>query len=365
MAEYEAKVYQNEFLPVGATDVNAIVSFARRSQGVARGAAGEIIAVDTSGSMGKKLNTARATALAILQRLADGTPFALIAGTHRAYLAYPEVTTGSGMDLIDSATRARAKEALRRLVPDGGTAFGTWLKLAALLFQSASVPEPRHLTIITDGGNRNELPSQLTAAIDSCKGQFSCDVLVLDEQPHPELEQIAGSLGGKVVVMPPQDQLGPLLDLLLHQQTDAVDRQVQLRLWLPKDAQLLYLRRVAPDLEEFHPSFDGQFALLPSADWSDEEREYHLGVRLPPRSLGKEQLAARLELLQAGSARASARVIAKWQASESQAEPLTPLTLPQAPREEATSLLNLDADTGRTEPAADTQLDAGTSKLGG
>ncbi len=56
MAEFTAAVYQNEFLPDGGTDVNAIVTVTCAGAGTAgqtgSGAAGEIIIVDTSGSMG-------------------------------------------------------------------------------------------------------------------------------------------------------------------------------------------------------------------------------------------------------------------------------------------------------------------------
>ena len=56
MAEFTAAVYQNEFLPDGGTDVNAIVTIACSGAGTAGqtggGSAGEIIIVDTSGSMG-------------------------------------------------------------------------------------------------------------------------------------------------------------------------------------------------------------------------------------------------------------------------------------------------------------------------
>ena len=53
MAQFTATVYQNEFLPDGGTDVNAIVTVTCTGAGEAgRGAggqAGEIIIVDTSG----------------------------------------------------------------------------------------------------------------------------------------------------------------------------------------------------------------------------------------------------------------------------------------------------------------------------
>ena len=56
MALFSTAVYQNEHLPDGGTDVNAIVRIGVQDAGAAGsdGAAGEIIIVDCSGSMGQR-----------------------------------------------------------------------------------------------------------------------------------------------------------------------------------------------------------------------------------------------------------------------------------------------------------------------
>ena len=93
MAEFTAEVYQNEFLPEAGTDVNAIVTITCSGAGSAgqtgSGDAGEIIIVDTSGSMGRaKLEAAKVAAAAAVDQIIDGTWFAVVAGTHQAYLAF-------------------------------------------------------------------------------------------------------------------------------------------------------------------------------------------------------------------------------------------------------------------------------------
>src|ERR687897_3445803 len=85
MAEFSASVYQNEFLPDGGTDVNAIVTVTCSGAGAAgqtgAGDAGEIIIVDTSGSMGRmKLEAAKLAASAAVNQILDGTWFAVVAG---------------------------------------------------------------------------------------------------------------------------------------------------------------------------------------------------------------------------------------------------------------------------------------------
>src|ERR671912_829830 len=94
MAEFTASVYSNEFLPDGGTDVNAIVTVTCSGAGAAgqtgAGDAGEIIIVDTSGSMGRmKLEAAKLAASAAVNQILDGTWFAVVAGTHQAHLSYP------------------------------------------------------------------------------------------------------------------------------------------------------------------------------------------------------------------------------------------------------------------------------------
>lgn len=135
MAEFAATVYQNEFLPEGGTDVNAIVTVTCTGAGAAgrtgSGDAGEIIIVDTSGSMGRtRMEAAKLAADAALDQIADGTWFAVVAGTHQAYLAYPPVRSGPGMVVMDANHRFQAHQAVQQFRADGGTAMGQWLTLA-------------------------------------------------------------------------------------------------------------------------------------------------------------------------------------------------------------------------------------------
>src|ERR671913_2646120 len=110
MAEFTAAVYQNEFLPDGGTDVNAIVTVTCSGAGAAgqtgAGDAGEIVIVDTSGSMGRtKLAAAKVAASAAVDQILDGTYFAVVAGTHQAYLAFPPVRSGAGLVQMNPGAR--------------------------------------------------------------------------------------------------------------------------------------------------------------------------------------------------------------------------------------------------------------------
>src|ERR687895_1241739 len=208
MADFTAAVYQNEFLPAGGTDVNAIVTITCRGAGTAGrtgvGDAGEIIIVDTSGSMGRtKMEAAKQAAAAAIDQIVDGTYFAVVAGTHQAYLAFPPVRQGAGMVRMDPNARFAAHQAISMFRSDGGTAMGTWLTLAGRLFDSIPMLVQRHAILLTDGENHNETPEQLTSAIAMATGRFQCDCrgVGVDWQVA-EVRRIAQALLGTVDIVP-------------------------------------------------------------------------------------------------------------------------------------------------------------------
>src|ERR687895_91702 len=208
MADFTAAVYQNEFLPDGGTDVNAIVTVTCRGAGTAgrtgAGDAGEIVIVDTSGSMGRtKLEAAKQAASAAIDQILDGTYFAVVAGTHQAYLAFPPVRQGAGMVRMEPGARFAAHQAISMFRSDGGTAMGTWLTLAGRLFDSIPMLAQKHAILLTDGENHNETPQQLTSAIAAATGKFQCDCrgVGVDWQVA-EVRRIAQALLGTVDIVP-------------------------------------------------------------------------------------------------------------------------------------------------------------------
>ncbi len=76
---------------------------------------------------------------------------------------------------MDERTRAEAKAAVATFWADGGTAMGTWLRLATSVFASVPGLAQKHAILLTDGINQHETPEQLSAAIENARGQFQCD----------------------------------------------------------------------------------------------------------------------------------------------------------------------------------------------
>ena len=319
MATFSAEVYQNEFLPEGGSDVHAIVTVTCTGAGTAGssggGAAGEIVIIDSSGSMGvDKFVAAQQAAAAALDEVHDGVWVAVIAGNHEAHLAYP--ISGAGMVRMDARTRADAKAAVNVLKPNGGTAMGTWLSLATTLF--ASVPDlaQKHAILLTDGINQHETPEQLTEAIQAAQGQFQCDCRgVGADWQVAEVRRIATALLGSVDLIAAPEQMAADFERIMRESMSRGVAEAWLRVWAPQGAEILFVRQVSPtvdDLTARRTEVNALTSAYPTGSWADEARDYHVAVRLAAKAIGQEQLAARVQLTVGGDVVAQGLVKAMW-----------------------------------------------------
>ena len=325
MAEFNAAVYQNEFLPDGGTDVSAIVTVTCTGAGEAgrsgSGDAGEIIIVDTSGSMGRtKLEAAKIAAAAAVDQILDGTWFAVVAGSHQAYLAFPPVRAGAGMVKMEPGARFAAQQAIRLFRADGGTAMGTWLTLAGRLFDSVPMLTQRHAILLTDGENHNETPEQLTRSIAGVAGSFQCDCrgVGVDWQVA-EVRRIAQALLGTVDIIPQPEQMAQVFAELMQQAMGRGVADAQLRVWAPLGAQVMFVRQVAPTVEDLtsrRVEVNPLTGAYPTGSWGDESRDYHVSVRLAAKAIGQEQLAARVQLAVGNEVVTQGLVKAKWSSDD-------------------------------------------------
>lgn len=259
--QFSVDVYQNEYLHEGGRDVNAIVTVTSTGGGTTgglRGAggpggrpdAGVVIMVDCSGSMEypptKMRNARDATAVAI-DTLRDGVSFAVVAGTHQAREVYPG---GGGLAVADPATRAQAKQALRKLTAGGGTAIGTWLTLADRLLGAGQV-SIRHGILLTDGRNEHEKPEDLRAALDRCAGSFTCDARgVGTDWEVKELTGIASALLGSVDIVADPAGLAADFQAMMEKAMGKEVADVALRLWTPQGSEITFVKQVAPTVAD-------------------------------------------------------------------------------------------------------------------
>ncbi|MFD8972425.1 MULTISPECIES: VWA domain-containing protein [unclassified Streptomyces] len=307
---FSVDVYQNEFLPEGGREVSAIVTVTSTGGGTSGaaglpglaggGSAGVVIMVDCSGSMdypATKMRGAREATAAAVDTLRDGTSFAVVAGTHVAKEVYP----GNGrLAVADSRTRAEAKEALRSLSAGGGTAIGTWLRLADRLLSSADLAI-RHGILLTDGRNEHESPEELRAALDACAGRFTCDARgVGTDWEVKEVTGIASALLGTADIVADPAGLAVDFTTMMEQAMGKGVADVVLRLWTPVGVEIGYVKQVAPTVEDLtarRTEAGPRAGDYPTGSWGDESRDYHVSVRVPQAAIGQEMLAARVSLI--------------------------------------------------------------------
>ncbi|MFI1656319.1 VWA domain-containing protein [Streptomyces sp. NPDC020472] len=304
--QFSVDVYQNEFLPEGGRDVSAIVTVTSTGGGTSgahagsAGTAGVVIMVDCSGSMdypATKMRGAREATAAAVDTLRDGTHFAVVAGTHVAKEVYPG---NGGLAVADARTRAEAKESLRRLSAGGGTAIGTWLRLADRLLSSAELTI-RHGILLTDGRNEHESPEELRAALDACAGRFTCDARgVGTDWEVKEVTGIASALLGTAdIVADPAGLAADFTTMMGHAMGKGV-ADVALRLWTPVGVEIMFVKQVAPSVEDLtgrRTEAGPRAGDYPTGSWGDESRDYHVSVRVPRAAVGQEMLAARVSLV--------------------------------------------------------------------
>lgn len=319
MTSFTAEVFQNEFLPAGADTVDAVVTVRSSGEfdvGHGRKDAVEMIVIDTSGSMqeegGRKMRAAREATKAAIDTIDDGVYFAIVGGNAGAYMIYPH----EGLAIADARTREEAKQMVNRVQANGGTAIGTWLKAAGYLagLRPGAIA---HCLLLTDGKNQHEEDWVLDGAITSCIGLFQCDARGLgSDWDIEEMRKISTALLGSVDIIPRPEDMEAEFTRLTEAAMSKQIGSVALRLWTPKGSASEFVKQVAPSLEDLTYSAQSVNPLtndFPLGSWAgEEERDYHIRIRIPVGNVGDERLAARVMLVIDGVDQPAALVRAIW-----------------------------------------------------
>jgi len=335
-SDFTLEVFQNEYLPEGGREVNAIVTVtapaAGQAGGPAAGADGahraEIIIVDCSGSMDyphSKIVQARAATTAAIDVLRDGVAFAVIAGTDTAKPVFP---ADGSLVPASAATRQDARWAVSQLRAGGGTAMGTWLGLAGRMF-AATPASLRHAILLTDGKNEHESPDQLGQALAACEGVFSCDCRgVGTDWVVAELRRISTALLGSVDIVADPAGLAADFETMMQAAMGKQVADVMLRVWTPQHAQVKFVRQVAPavdDLTGRRAQSGPQAGDYPTGAWAGgESRDYHVCVQVTAAAVGQEMLAARVSLVAGTEVLGQGLVRAVWTDDEALSTRINP-----------------------------------------
>jgi VWA domain-containing protein len=312
---YTAEAFQNEFLPLGGTEVNAIVTVTSTGSATGRRTAGatEVIIVDASGSMQAegRMAAARQAAKAAVASLDDGVHFAIIAGVSTAQQLFP---APGQLAVAGPQSRADAIRSIDRLQASGGTAMGAWLKLAAQLF--AQRPgDIAHAILLTDGDN-GEHAGYLEKVLESIGGKFQCDCRgVGTNWKVAELRKIAGAMLGSVDIVARPTDLTAAFEQMITSAMGKTSADVQLKVWTPVNTRIRYVKQVEPSVVDLSGKRveDGPRAgRYPLGAWGNESRDYHISVEVPPGQAGDEMLAARVSVVEGDDVHAQCLVRAVW-----------------------------------------------------
>jgi VWA domain-containing protein len=349
---FRAAVHQNVYLPRGESVVHAIVAFGAEEvrRGAPNGGPGsdvvEVVVLDCSASMAApaaKLEGARTATCRAIDRLPDGTWFAIVAGTSFARLVYPPQRYEQGSSPLSpslarasSTTRGAAKEAVQELVANGGTAIASWLSLARRLFETC--PDAiHHATLLADGRNESEERDRLAAELRRCAGKFQCDCLgVGTDWDRAELQGISDTLLGTTDIIPDPSQMDAMFAAITDRAMSKRVGSVALHVMTPVGGAVNFVKQVSPEVvnlservswrqpygrdvewREVQDLDPGRplLSVYPTGAWAaGEEREYHVCLTVRPQEAGpqNEVRAARVSLVVDGAPVAQAPVRVQW-----------------------------------------------------
>jgi von Willebrand factor type A C-terminal domain/von Willebrand factor type A domain len=321
VATFQAKVFQNEYLAEGATDVHAVTSVTCEGAGVAGQSgsteAAEILIIDTSGSMDmptSKIQAARRAASVALGEIVDGTWFAVVSGNTYATMCYPPQRQLVKMTPV---LRSEAIAAVAKLKPTGGTAIGTWLLCAISLFQTKPGAQ-RHAILLTDGRIEGETPDVLDGALESAAGVFQCDCRgVGSDWEVAQLRRISTALLGTVDIIPNPAEMEADFEAMMKSAMGRGVSTATLRVWAPQGSEILFVREVSPHARDLSASGTKISPLITeysTGAWGDETRDFHIAVRVPVAPVGGERLAARAEVVVGDEVVAKGLIRAVWTA---------------------------------------------------
>lgn len=293
------EVSRMRYLPAGAgvQELHVIVTVRVEGAGGTGTGSGlaEVLVIDCSSSMDRpeeKFRAAKNAAVAALRMLPDGTPFAVVKGTHEAELAYP---AAGPMPVATPALRADAERAVHGLLAAGGTCVGNWLDLSRRLLTERPAPIP-HVLMLTDGRNEHDGRRPLAGVLDDCDGQFVCDAWGIgDGWDAQVLLGVTRRLHGTAHGVREEAALpGEYRELVRGLLAKSVPELV-IRVATPPGSTVRYLKQVYPTEVPLPRTADqdpdsgtgtpgsrpGSYGFVTKA-WGDETRRYQLCLTVDP-----------------------------------------------------------------------------------
>ncbi len=317
--QFNAEVFQNQYLPQGTREVHAIMTVTASGDGVetvVQPSSGRMFGIicDVSGSMqNDKIQAAKTAIAKLVQMLPQDAYFFIVVGNHQGYLLFP---AAQALPI----NKQKAIEQLRSLNASGGTVISSWLTQAKQQF--AKMPHAiKQALLLTDGQNDPSDENHLEVVLESCEGLFQCDCRgVGTDWRVSQLQQIATRLLGTTDIIPNPSMLEADFQTILDRAMSKQVNNVAIRLWTPQGATLRFCKQVSPeivDLSDRATSVKTQVLDYPTGAWGGQEsRDYHFCIQVNPGNVGDEMLAGRASLISTiegvETKIAEARILATW-----------------------------------------------------
>jgi hypothetical protein len=313
--DFKAEVFQNAYLPAGASEVHAIMTVTAGA-GTAAAPQSRLFGIlcDVSGSMeGGKIAAAKSAMAKLVTMLPQDCDFFIVTGSDQARLVVP-------VSAATQRNRDNALAAIRGINAVGGTTISVWLRAALDQFRSVQGGVKQAL-LLTDGQNEKQDSQALADALALCEGQFQCDCRgVGTDWEVDQLRLIAGKLLGTTDIIPSPAQIEADFRAILQKALSKTVSDVFLRLWTPQGAAVKYCKEVSPELVDLTGrarQTKPQVREYPTGAWGRaESRDFHFCIAVKPGVVGDEVLAGRASLVYwlAGAEHkvAEARILAVW-----------------------------------------------------
>jgi von Willebrand factor type A C-terminal domain/von Willebrand factor type A domain len=321
---FTAEVFQNPYLPQGATQVNAIMTIATSGNEELTIAAPNRsqrlfgIICDTSGSMGgAKMIAAKDAIVKIIDLLPSDAAFFVVTGSSRAKLLVPLVNAVP-------ENKMRAVSQVKEISANGGTLMSTWLHTALGEFSKMPTAICQAL-LLTDGQNDLSDEHDLTRILDASEGMFQCDCRgVGTDWRVAELQKIAAKLLGTTDIIASPDRIADDFQEILTKAMGKTVSDVSLRLWTPTGAKVLFCKQVSPEIVDVTNRakvVSERIVDYPTGAWgSNESRDYHFCIQINAGNVGDEMLAGRASLITQTNGRETkiteAKILATWTEDE-------------------------------------------------
>ncbi|NDJ23246.1 VWA domain-containing protein [Nostoc sp. B(2019)] len=316
--QFKAEVFQNQFLPQGTKEVNAIMTISVEGGNSATISPSRDrlfgVICDTSGSMGGgKIHAAKDAIAKLVNLLPEDTHFFIVTGASKASVIFP----------VSQATWEKKQQAIasiKNIGANGGTLMSTWL--AESLRQFKKMPNAvRQALLLTDGQNDDSDEQKLKTILQQCEGVFQCDCRgVGTDWRVAQLQQIANKLLGATDIIPNASMIEADFQAILEKAMSKDVSDVNMRLWTPQGAKVLFCKQVSPDIVDLtHRAkpMKPQVVDYPTGAWGNKEsRDYHFCIEVNPGNIGDEMLAGRASLVYTLNGTetkiAEARILATW-----------------------------------------------------